>query len=480
MKRTKKTKSILRRLLLGSCGVLMLLLTFFLINYIGKLSDTKAYANAGSVDTALEAWQEMKVTEAPKPPTTTPTPLPVPKAEFSKEYEHLGETEEVFAYDSGVAYGLRYPIYADAICSSAVKKAAEELLAAELQELSGASDKDCKLVIDYEDGTAGELVSVLFRIEKRVGNAARTEKKQWIFNKKKGEIVDAETLFADRAYAYIAEQASAATAEGTGTLPGDRETFSSFLLTADGAEFYYETDGKEQSVTVPYAALHTYMSVTVNGNVTADGIRKLDPEKPMIALTFDDGPHYINTPRLLKALENNGARATFFVLGDRSFFTEANKEALRQLAASGNEVASHTYSHKNLAQLSQEDMIAEITRAADNIYALTGEYPTFVRPPYGSYNDMVKQYANAPLITWNVDSEDWKSRDADTIVAHVLEEARDGRIVLMHDIHTFSVEAAERLIPELVERGYQIVTLRELFYYKGVELENGKVYHGVY
>ena len=103
-----------------------------------------------------------------------------------------------------------------------------------------------------------------------------------------------------------------------------------------------------------------------------------------------------------------------------------------------------------------------------------------MRPPYGSYNDTVKQYANAPLVTWNVDSEDWKSRDADTIVAHVLEEARDGRIVLMHDIHTFSVEAAERLIPELMERGYQIVTLRELFYYKGVELENGKVYHGAY
>lgn len=479
MKRTKKTKSMLRRLLLGSCGVLMLLLTFFLINYIGKLSDTKAYANAGSVDTALEAWQEMTVTEEPKKPTLTPTPLPVPKAEFSKEYEHSGEAKEVLAYDSGIAYGLRYPVYEDAICSSAVKKAAEELLAAELKELSGTSDKDCKLVIDYEDGAAGELVSVLFRIEKSVGSAARTEKRQWIFNKKKGETVNAETLFSDRAYAYIAEQASA-TAEDAAPLTGDRETFSSFLLTAEGAEFYYEADGKEQSVTVPYAALHTYMSVTVNGNVPADSIRELDPEKPMIALTFDDGPHYINTPRLLKILEDNGARATFFILGDRSFFTEANKETLRQLAASGNEVASHTYSHKNLAQLSIEDMVAEITKAADNIYALTGEYPTFVRPPYGSYNDEVKQYANAPLVTWNVDSEDWKSRDAATIVEHVLEEARDGRIVLLHDIHTFSVDAAERLIPELIERGYQIVTLRELFYYKGVELENGEVYHGAY
>lgn len=474
MKRAKRTKSILKRLLLGSCCVLMLILTFFLINHIGKLSNTKAYANAGSVDTAVQAWQEMMVTDIPqKVPVQTPAPTepPVPKAEFSGKYEHLGEAAEVLAYADGTAYGLRYPVYEDAVSSNAVRAAAEELLAAQLKELSGVSDAECKLVIDYEDGTAGELLSVLFRIEKEINGVARPERKQWIFNKKKGEAVDADTLFADRAYSYIA-----------GLVKEDfgKEAFSSYLLTADGAKFYYEADGREQSVTLPYAVLHTYMAVTVNGNVAADGIRRLDPEKPMIALTFDDGPHYINTQRLLRILEDNGARSTFFVLGDRSFFTEANKETLRMISASGNEVASHTYSHKDLAALSLEDMIAEITKASDNIYALTGEYPTFIRPPYGSFNSDVKQNANAPLVTWNLDSEDWKSRDCDTIVAHVLEEAGDGKIVLMHDIHTFSVDAAEILIPRLMERGYQIVTLRELFYYKGIELENGKVYHSAY
>lgn len=483
MKRAKRTKSILKRLLLGSCCVLMLILTFFLINHIGKLSNTKAYANAGSVDTAVQAWQEMMVTDVPqKVPTQTPPQpeQPVQKAEFSKKYEHLGEAEEVLAYADGTAYGLRYPVYEDADCSNVVRAAAEELLAAQLKELSGFADEECKLVIDYEDGTAGELLSVLFRIEKEINGVAQPERKQWIFNKKKGETVDADTLFADRAYSYIAGRVKEITEKDGGKITGEREAFSSYLLTADGAKFYYEADGKEQSITLPYAALHTYMSVTVNGNVVADGIRELDPEKPMIALTFDDGPHYINTQRLLKILEDNGARSTFFVLGDRSFFTDANKETLRMISKSGNEVASHTYSHKDLAALSIEDMIAEITKASDNIYALTGEYPTFVRPPYGSFNDDVKQNANSPLVTWNLDSEDWKSRDADTIVAHVLKEAGDGKIVLMHDIHTFSVDAAEILIPKLIERGYQIVTLRELFYYKGIELENGKVYHSAY
>lgn len=474
MKRTKKTKSILKRLLLVSCCMLMLILTFFLINHIGKLSNTRAYANAGSVDTAVQAWQEMMATDVPsKVPTPTPY-LPeqsVAKAEFSKQYDHLGEAEEVLAFAGGTAYGLRYPVYEDADCSNAVRVAAEELLAVQLKELSGFSDTECKLVIDYEDGAAGELLSVLFRVEKEINGVAQPERQQWIFNKKKGETVDADTLFADRAYVYLADRIN----ENLG-----KEAFSSYLLTEDGVKFYYEADGKEQSITLPYAELHTYMSVTVNGNVVADSIRELDPEKPMIALTFDDGPHYINTQRLLKILEKNGARSTFFVLGDRSFFTESNKATLKMISESGNEVASHTYSHKDLATLSMEDMTAEITKASDNIYALTGEYPTFVRPPYGSFNSDVKQNANAPLVTWNLDSEDWKSRDADTIVAHVLKEAGDGKIVLMHDIHTFSVDAAEILIPKLIEKGYQIVTLRELFYYKGIELENGKVYHSAY
>lgn len=484
MKNTKKTKLVLNRLLIGSFCVLMLVLTFFFINYIGKLSNTRKYANAGSFDTALQAWQEAGVTDIPnvtggpnvpsKAPDKVPTSVPAVKAEFSKEYTHLGEAEEVLAYESGIAYGLRYPVYEDAACADAVKAAAYELLSAQMKKFSGFADDECKLVIDYEDGSAGELVSVLFRIERETGGVTESEKQQWIFNKKKGRTVDAETLFTDRAYVAAAEAA-----EET-ELSGERETFSSYLLTADGAKFYYEADGSEKSVTLPYAEIHTYMAVTVNGNVVADRIRELDPEKPMIALTFDDGPHYINTPRLLEVLEKNGARSTFFVLGDRSYFTESNKETVKMIWNSGNEIASHTYSHKDLATLSLEDMIAEITKADDNIFALTGEYPTFVRPPYGSSSADVRKYANAPLITWNLDSEDWKSRDRDTIVEHVLAEAGDGKIVLMHDIHACTIDAAEILIPQLIAKGYQIVTLRELFYYKGVELENGKVYHSSY
>ncbi|MBQ9767009.1 MAG: polysaccharide deacetylase family protein [Lachnospiraceae bacterium] len=334
---------------------------------------------------------------------------------------------------------------------------------------------ECELLIDYEDGGFGQLWSVLFRVEREIDGVKEYAAVPWVYNKKKGEAVDAETLFGERTYTYVAEKVNE-TAEQE---EAKEITVSYYLLTADGIRFFYETDGSEASITIPYSAVHTYMAVTVGGTVIAETIRELDPDKPMIALTFDDGPHYKNTPRLLQILEENKVHVTFFLLGERTGWN-GSPEVVRQIAASGNEIASHTHNHKMLGNLSVEELIAEIADAREAIYALTGDYPTFVRPPYGNYSDTVKKYADAPLITWNLDSEDWKTKNTDSIIKQVLSEAGDGKIVLCHDIHTCTIDAMEVLIPELMNRGYQIVTVRELYYYKGVELENGRVYHSSY
>jgi len=498
MTRKKKKGSGLKRVLLASGCVLMLVLTFFIIKQINRLSDKDAYAyeNAGEVDDVAEAFKEQtpvatktpeKTEPSPTPkltPTLTPapTPTPAPTVEFTTQYAHMGEMTEVYAYGKGVAYGLRYPVYEDEAMQAAVRSAAEALLLKELENFSVDGNAECELLIDYEDAAFGQLESVLFRVERNNDGRKEYAAKPWVYNKKKGEAVEAETLFGDRAYTYIAGKVNAALAQAgeQQEIPGDREFFASYLLTAEGAKFFYEIDDKEASVTIPYPELHTYMAVTVGGTVVQETIRVLDPEKPMIALTFDDGPHFQETPRLLEILEKNGVKVTFFVLGDRSMSSEKNIETVKMVADSGNEIASHTYSHKDLATLSGQKLVDEIAKARENIYTLTGDYPTFIRPPYGSYDDEVKACAHAPLITWNLDSKDWSFRNTDMIVQHVLKEAGDGKIVLMHDIHWFTVDAAEILIPELIRRGYQIVTLRELFYYKGVELENGKVYHSSY
>lgn len=502
MKRKKKRMSTLVRVLLCSWCVLGLVLAFFVIKWALNLSGPEG---SGDVDVLAKVTGEPEltapVTRPDKPGVTQPvaTATPVPRAEFVKAYPHLGMMTESYAYTEGVAYGLRYPHCEEEAMAEAVTEAAHRLMEEKVTELATVNGSERKLLIDYEDGETAGLYSVLFYVEKDVDGVKETETSLWIYNKKKDEPVDGATLFAAPAYRYAAQQVNAllaeeavaseeANAEGNketekkteGPFSGNREEFGEYLLTAEGVRFYYEIEGIRRSFTIPYIAVHTYMAVTENGTVIADTIRDLDPDKPMIALTFDDGPHYQQTPRLLEILEKHGVKSTFFILGDRSHFSESNKKTVKMVADAGHEIASHTYSHKDLKTLKLDALTDEIVKARDNLYALTGEYPTFIRPPYGSYNDLVKEHCYAPLITWNLDSLDWSYRNTEQVVDHVLEEAGDGKIVLMHDIHWFTVDAVELLLPELERRGYQVVTIGELFYYKNVELENGKVYHSSY
>lgn len=507
-RKRKKRMSTLTRVLLCSWCILMLVLTFFIIDWALKLSDMESYTKAGSVDAVADAMSHTAVT-APSEDEKEEVPSEVtqavlPLAQFVAEFTHTGEMTERIAYEDGVAYGLRYPKPEDEAVAEAVGRAAHELFAEEMAALQESEGTKKILLIDYEDGETAGLYSVLFHVEKEIDGVKEMSGGQWLFNKKQSEVAETESLFAERAYQYVGAQvnlllakeeisaeegleapeeagnATSVPGKPEGPFQGTREEFPEYVLTAEGAKFYYEFDGERESIVIPYIALHTYMAVTENGTVVAEGIRELDPEKPMIALTFDDGPHYQQTPRLLKLLEEYDVKSTFFILGDRSFFSESNKKTVKMVADAGHEIASHTYSHKNLATLSVEALNDEIVKARENLYALTGEYPTLVRPPYGSYNDLVKEYSYAPLIAWNLDSKDWDFRDAEKVVKHVLSEAGDGKIVLMHDIHWFTVDAVEVLIPALIERGYQLVTVRELFYYKNVELENGKVYHSSY
>ena len=481
MKRKKKGMSTLARVLLCSWCVLGLVSAIFLIRWAVNLSPENPEGSVGSFaqsgSEGDEAQQGGKATKTPAPtatPTPAPTSTPVPQAEFATEYPHMGMMTENYGYTESVAYGLRYPCYEEematgAVVADALIEAAHELLAEKVAELAKVEGREKFLLIDYEDGETAGLLSVLFYVEKEVDGVKTTETEQWIYNKKKGETVEPETLFGNQAYLYAAQQADV-----------PMEAFSAYLLTADGVKFYYEGDGTEGSVVIPYIAVHTYMAVTENGTVRMDNIRELDPDKPMIALTFDDGPHYQQTPRLLELLEQYNVKSTFFVLGDRSHFTESNKKTVTLVAEAGHEIASHTYSHKDLKTLSKDALIDEIVKARENLYALTGEYPTYVRPPYGGYNDLVKEYVYAPMINWDLDSKDWSFRDVDQIVEHVLKEVENRNIILMHDIHWFTVDAVERLLPELAARGYQFVTVSELFYYNDVEAVNGKVYYGGY
>lgn len=207
-------------------------------------------------------------------------------------------------------------------------------------------------------------------------------------------------------------------------------------------------------------------------------IRVIDPGKPMVALTFDDGPSYTYTSRVVNQLKKYDGRATFFVLGCR-LGDAAAQSLVKSSFQYGNEIASHTYNHKQLSALSPEDIKWESDTTKSAIKKITGSDPVLTRPPYGAYNDKVKANVDTPLILWSIDTRDWETRNADSTVASVLNSVQDGDIVLMHDIYDATASAAERLIPELINRGYQLVTVSELATYKKAQLMQGQSYSAI-
>ncbi len=200
--------------------------------------------------------------------------------------------------------------------------------------------------------------------------------------------------------------------------------------------------------------------------------KEIDMNKPMIAFTFDDGPNY-NTSKILDVLNKYNVKATFFVLGKKAM---AQEKIIKKMSELGMEIGNHTYNHLILPRYSNDKIKEEITKTNEILKKITGTYPSLFRPSYGSISNKVKNNANMPIIIWNLDTLDWKYHNSKKIANKILNKVSDGDIILMHDIYSATLNAIDLVIPTLLEDGYQIVTVSELFYYKGKKLENNKVY----
>lgn len=201
--------------------------------------------------------------------------------------------------------------------------------------------------------------------------------------------------------------------------------------------------------------------------------KPVDPNQPMIALTFDDGPGP-GTVRILEALKEHGARATFFMMGTR---VNTYQDAVRKMVETGCELGNHTTNHLKLTDYAAEGIATEINYTRDVINSIAEQTPTMVRPPYGAVNEVVQSVAGAPLVFWSIDTLDWQLKDAELIRNYVLNTVKDGDIILMHDIYEATVQATIELIPLLQERGFQIVTVSEMAKARGITLENGAKYY---
>jgi len=198
----------------------------------------------------------------------------------------------------------------------------------------------------------------------------------------------------------------------------------------------------------------------------------IDKNTKLVAFTFDDGPNY-NTSKVIDILNKYNVTATFFITGKN---IKGNEKVLEKLYEYNMEIGNHTYNHLLLTKYNKDKIQEEIETTNNLIYDIVGSYPKLLRPSYGSVNKKIKDTSNMPIIIWNIDTLDWKNKNSNKIANKILDKVKDGDIILMHDIYKATLNSLDIVIPKLLENGYQIVSVSELFYYKEIELQNGKVY----
>ena len=186
-------------------------------------------------------------------------------------------------------------------------------------------------------------------------------------------------------------------------------------------------------------------------------------EGPYIAFTFDDGPHDVQTPRLLKMLKQRNIKATFFCCGN---CVAQNPEIAKQITEEGHEIANHSWNHPLLTKLNEASVHDQIDRTHNVIKQTTGVTPTLLRPPYGALSANQRAWAHATwgykTILWDVDSLDWKHRSPAKTESIVLSETKSGSIILCHDIHKTTVDAMPATLDALAAKGFKFVTVTEL------------------
>ena len=195
----------------------------------------------------------------------------------------------------------------------------------------------------------------------------------------------------------------------------------------------------------------------------------------LVALTFDDGPSSKYTTQLLDGLKERGVPVTFFMLGEMA---ASNRTIVRRAYEEGHEIACHTWDHPNLTNCSTEKVKKQIEDTFEELDRACGDEADYlVRPPYGSTNQKVRDAIDAPLIYWSVDSEDWSLLNAEKVRKKIVADTYDGAIILCHDIHKTTIPAALSAIDELMDLGYEFVTVSELFRRRGRELQDHKLHY---
>lgn len=362
------------------------------------------------------------------------------------------------------------------------------------------------LSIDYESYLTGDsIASFVYRIQYDSPGYANPvqEIATHVFLLSTGEEISPDkllagdylNLFAYRTSCYVDANpdynANTPKSEFEANYTADASNFTKYTVSMRGLTLYFDpftiAPGEFGclSYTIPAAEILPYMIFDPFKQVTPDITEEavsdmqsdtLDPDKPMIALTFDDGPSTEVTPQILDVLEKYNAHATFFLVGNR---IKGREDIIKRAYDLGCDIGNHSYDHARLTTLKKKQIIREFKTTSNLIKKITGKKSKFVRTPYGAQTPSVLKATKYPVILWDIDTMDWSSLNEKKVAKHIIGKVQDGDIVLMHDLYPSTAKAVQKVVPKLIKEGYQLVSISELFKAKGIKPKKSKVYYSI-
>lgn len=314
--------------------------------------------------------------------------------------------------------------------------------------------------IKYEIGKSNDYTTVLFKFYNK-DNLENVE--TLIFNKNKRislqELFDIDKLkSAIESYENNKEKLTDA---NINILFNDKST-----------TFYIKENENIKNLEIVNNELKDASKISLNLDDNYHKEHTIIKDAKLVAFTFDDGPSKY-TLDIINILEEYNASATFFEVG---YNIKAHPEITKEVFDRGFEVANHTTDHSKLTKLTEAKYLSKINDNNALFKELTGKDMPYLRPPYGSYNDKIKANAGVPIVTWSLDTRDWESRNKDKVIEMVMNNIKEGDIILFHDLYESTRDAVKELMPLLKEQGYQAVSVGELFKNKGITLEAGTSY----
>ncbi len=400
-----------------------------------------------------------------------------------------GSAKSISKSDGDFTYSLSYPETGVAEADRLLSAWTQETLRVFQEDFSRNHPGETgKCTVEYQSlNVDSRYHSVVLLAEYKVGGLNAEKVLALNVDSTEEKVLDSGSLFSlneTRALFCLESAASSLMrkpADGYSGKPG-ADCFQYAALGHDGVQVflpagqYLPCGLGTRKVTLRYSQTAECMSL--DSEAIRSRVRSIDPTKPMLALTFDDGPSEV-TDRILAVLMQYDARATFYVMGNK---LAEYSDVLKRTAASGCEIACHTWSHVKLTTVSASTMRSQITRTNDLIKEITGVEVKCLRPPYGNQNATLRSVCKdlgIVITRWEVDTEDWKSRNTNKVYNAIMKGAGNGEIILCHDLYPTTAAAVEKAIPDLIEKGYQLVTVSELLSFHKDGPVPGKVYNWV-